>query len=55
MSDRLLLRGGYVLSMDDEIGELPVGDVLIEDGAIAVVAERVEARTLRSWTSPGTR
>jgi cytosine/adenosine deaminase-related metal-dependent hydrolase len=43
MSERLLLRGGYVLSMDDDVGELPVGDVLIEDGAIAAVAERVQA------------
>jgi cytosine/adenosine deaminase-related metal-dependent hydrolase len=43
MSQRLLLRGGYVLSMDDGIGELPAGDVLIENGAIAAVAERVQA------------
>ncbi len=37
MSDRVLLRGGYVLSMDESLGELPEGDVLIEDGAIAAV------------------
>jgi len=42
MSDRLLLRGGYVLAMDEEIDELPVGDVLIEDGAIAAVQARIE-------------
>ncbi len=42
MGQRLLLRGGYVLSMDEEIGELPRGDVLIEDGKIAAVAERVD-------------
>ena len=39
MSDRLLLRGGYVLSMDESVGELPGGDVLIEDGAIAAVED----------------
>ena len=42
MSRRLLLRGGYVLSMDEQIGELAGGDVLIEDGAIAAVGERLE-------------
>jgi cytosine/adenosine deaminase-related metal-dependent hydrolase len=37
MSERLLLRGGYVLSMDAQIGELVEGEVLIEDGLIASV------------------
>jgi cytosine/adenosine deaminase-related metal-dependent hydrolase len=39
MSDRVLLRGGYVLSMDDEIGELAVVDVLVAEGSIAAVGE----------------
>jgi cytosine/adenosine deaminase-related metal-dependent hydrolase len=43
MSERVLLRGGYVLSMDEHLGELPSGDVLVEDGAIAAVATRIEA------------
>jgi cytosine/adenosine deaminase-related metal-dependent hydrolase len=43
MSDRVLLRGGHVLSMDAKLGELPSGDVLIEDGAIAAVDPHVEA------------
>ncbi|HEX4467234.1 MAG TPA: amidohydrolase family protein [Solirubrobacteraceae bacterium] len=42
MSERILLTGGYVLSMDREIGELDRGDVLIEDGVIAAVAESIE-------------
>jgi cytosine/adenosine deaminase-related metal-dependent hydrolase len=42
MSERTLLRGGYVLSMDAGIGELPSGDVLIEDGLVAAVGERLE-------------
>ncbi len=42
MSDRVLLRGGYVLSMDERLGELPSADVLIEDGVIAAVGVRVE-------------
>ncbi len=43
MSDRVLLRGGYVLSMDETVGELPGGDVLIEDGAIAAVEAGIAA------------
>ncbi len=42
MSERLLLRGGYVLSMDETVGELPAGDVLIEDGAIVAVEASIE-------------
>ena len=42
MSERLLLRGGHVLSMDDEVGELSTGDVLVEDGRIAAVSPRLE-------------
>jgi cytosine/adenosine deaminase-related metal-dependent hydrolase len=36
MVERLLLRGGYVLSMDDGVGETRA-DVLVEDGVIAAV------------------
>ena len=42
MGERILLRGGYVLSMDDRVGELAGGDVLIEDGLIAAVGGRLE-------------
>jgi cytosine/adenosine deaminase-related metal-dependent hydrolase len=35
---RTLVRAGHVLSMDPGIGELPQGDVLIEDGLITAVA-----------------
>ncbi|MQA32116.1 amidohydrolase family protein [Modestobacter roseus] len=35
---RTLVRGGHVLSMDPAIGELPSGDVLVEDGVITAVA-----------------
>lgn len=43
MSDRVLLRGGHVLSMDEDVGELPTGDVLVEDGRIAAVDARIDA------------
>lgn len=37
-TQRTLVRGGHVLTMDPAIGELPRGDVLIEDGTITAVA-----------------
>src|SRR3954467_7473650 len=43
MTDRLLLRSGHVISMDPDIGELPQGDVLIEDGRIAAVDREIGA------------
>ncbi len=43
MSERLLLRGGHVLSMDPRIGDIYGGDVLIEDDRIAEVAPSIEA------------
>lgn len=43
MGERLLIRGGYVLSMDPGIGEMVEGDVLIEDGVIVEVRPEVEA------------
>ena len=47
MSDRLLIRGGYVLTMDRNIGELAAGDVLIEDEQIAPIAPDIEAGDAR--------
>ncbi len=35
MADRILLRGGHVLSIDPTIGDIPEGDVLIEGDTIA--------------------
>jgi cytosine/adenosine deaminase-related metal-dependent hydrolase len=43
MSDRTLIRGGHVLSMDPDIGDLEKGDVLIEDGRIAAIQPSIEA------------
>ena len=38
-----LIRGGYILSMDEEVGELDRGDVHVKDGAIVAVASEVSA------------
>jgi cytosine/adenosine deaminase-related metal-dependent hydrolase len=42
MGDRILLRGGHVVTMDQRLGELPGGDVLIEGPGIVDVAQRIE-------------
>jgi 5-methylthioadenosine/S-adenosylhomocysteine deaminase len=43
MADRLLLRGGTVLTVDPDLGDLPTGDVLIEGDTIAQVAPEIDA------------
>jgi 5-methylthioadenosine/S-adenosylhomocysteine deaminase len=43
VSERLLLRGGHVVSMDPRIGDIYGGDVLIEGDRIAEVAPSIEA------------
>ena len=40
---RTLIKGGHVATMDKTLGELPVGDVLIEDGVIAAIAPSITA------------
>jgi cytosine/adenosine deaminase-related metal-dependent hydrolase len=41
-SHRLLFRNGFVVSMDPEVGNIPNGDVLVEDGAIVEVGRGLE-------------
>src|SRR6202522_3376561 len=40
---RTLITGGTVVSMDPKVGDLDRGDVLITDGVITEVAERIDA------------
>ncbi len=40
---QFVVRGAHVLTMDDAIGDLPVGDGHVRDGAIVAVAETVAA------------
>jgi 5-methylthioadenosine/S-adenosylhomocysteine deaminase len=40
---KILVRGGTVISLDPRIGDLPLGDVLVEDGRISAVSERIDA------------
>ncbi|WIY00325.1 amidohydrolase family protein [Amycolatopsis mongoliensis] len=39
---KTLVRGGMVVSMDPAVGDLPRGDVLLEDGRIAAVAPAID-------------
>src|SRR5262245_12670791 len=43
MSNRTLIRGGHVLSVDPEIGDLPSGDVLIDGDTIAGIQPQIDA------------
>lgn len=43
MADRIVLRGGYVVTMDPDLGDIPGGDVLIEGDTIAGVGRNVSA------------
>lgn len=38
-----VIRGAHILSMDDQIGDLPGGDVHVRDGQIVAVAAKVSA------------
>ncbi len=41
-SQRLLIRNGFVVSMDADVGEIPNGDVLVEDGKIVEVGHGLD-------------
>ncbi len=50
---RLLIRGGAVLSMDDNIGDLAQGDVLIEDDRIVAVGRGIDAGDAETLDATG--
>ncbi len=43
MADRILLRGGFVVTVDPELGDIPGGDVLIEGDTIREVGRDISA------------
>jgi cytosine/adenosine deaminase-related metal-dependent hydrolase len=43
MADRILIRGGHVLTVDPQLGDIPGGDVLIEGDTIAQVGTGLSA------------
>lgn len=43
MARRILIAGATILSMDAALGDLPRGDILVEDGRIAAIAPQIAA------------
>jgi len=52
--DRLVLRGGFVVSMDQAIGDVPDCDVLVQDGQIVAVAPRLDVNDAEIIDATGT-
>jgi cytosine/adenosine deaminase-related metal-dependent hydrolase len=53
MTDRILIRGAYVLSMDDEVGDHAGGDVLVEGDRIAAVGRGLDAENAKVIDAAG--
>src|SRR6202453_1713743 len=45
MSRELLIKGGHVVTVDPDLGDLPAGDVLVADGVITAVGPNLEPTT----------
>jgi 5-methylthioadenosine/S-adenosylhomocysteine deaminase len=54
MSGRMVIRGGFVLSLDPEIGEIPAGEILVEDGKIAAVGRDLGVSDAEELDASGT-
>ncbi len=52
--NEIVLRGAHVISMDPAIGDLPSGDVHIDDGLIRAVAPHVDAPNAVIFDARGT-
>src|SRR6185503_10958033 len=53
MTDRVLIKGGYVLTQDPELGEQAGADILIEDDKIAAVGRNLSADGARTIDATG--
>ena len=45
MPKELLIKGGHVVTVDPDLGDLPAGDVLVTDGLITAVGPDLEPTT----------
>ena len=45
MAKELLIKGGHVVTVDPDLGDLPAGDVLVADGVITAVGPDLEPTT----------
>jgi 5-methylthioadenosine/S-adenosylhomocysteine deaminase len=53
MVDRIVLRDGFVVTMDSELGDLPRADVLIEDDKIAAVGPDLDVSDAETIDASG--
>ncbi len=53
MTDRMLIKGGIVLTQDPALGEMPDADVLIEDGKIVSIGHGLSADGARTIDATG--
>jgi len=53
MTDKTLIRGGTVLTLDPHLGDLGIGDVLVVDGKIAAVGPNIEVDDARVIDAAG--
>ena len=44
MAKRTLIKGGTIISVDPDVGDLPSGDVLIEDNRIVSICAQHRRR-----------
>jgi cytosine/adenosine deaminase-related metal-dependent hydrolase len=51
---KILITGGTVVTMDPKIGDLPIGDVLIEGNRIVAVAPHIQADDAQVIDARGT-
>src|SRR5262245_8428914 len=52
-AQRLLIRNGFVVSMDPNVGDIPGGDLLVEDGKIAEVGQGISASEVEEIDATG--
>jgi len=53
VAERLVIRGGFVLTGDDRLGDVANGDVLVEDGLVVEVRPRVESANAEIVSATG--
>ena len=53
-AERMVIRNAFVLSIDPEIGDIPRGDILVEDGKIAEVGRELDVSGAEEVDGAGT-
>lgn len=53
-ADRMVIRNAFIVSVDPDVGEIPRGDILVEDGKIAAVGRELEVSDAEVVDGAGT-